>query len=53
MASAQQFVRTAGALARDEGTGEARLRAQAVAGNDSFAAPFCPAPDERGNDAGP
>jgi methyl-accepting chemotaxis protein len=32
-----QFVRTAGALATDEGPGEARLRVQAVAGNERFA----------------
>ena len=35
-----QFTHTAGVLAKDEGTGEARLRAQAVAGNERFSRLF-------------
>ena len=45
----QQFRRTADTLAKAEGTTEARLRAQAVAGNERFSALFDQAPDERGN----
>ena len=49
----EQFRRTAGVLARAEEISEARLRAQAVAGNDRFFALFSQAPAERGNDAVP